>query len=109
MVSLRLFRSSTPLKMPLFTTTELVSEIWLPPEPEISTVGDADAWPSMMRPAAPAKSIAEIAVVVTLFRSKVPATTSMLKFVLLALVVRFLSSRVPEPVFFRMPALRAAS
>ena len=63
----------------------------------------------MMRPAAPARSIAEMALVVVLFSKSVPSATSMLRFALFALTVRSLSSKVPTPVFFRMPALRATN
>ena len=76
--------------------------------PEILTVGAApDAALSMIKAAPPARSTAEMAEVVVLFSSNVPAATSMLKFALVALVVRSLSSRVPAPVFLRMPASRA--
>ena len=58
----------------------------------------------MMRPALPAKSIAEIAEVEAWLRISVPAETRILRFKLFAAVVRFLSSNVPAPFLVRMPA-----
>ena len=60
----------------------------------------------MIKPAPPARSIAEIVELETLFNNKVPATTSMLRLALLALVARSFNSRVPAPVFLRMPAFK---